>query len=128
MANYDVEPHTQTNKQTHIVYIQKNVLFCFFLAPYARTTRYEEAFLPEAFLPEDKKRPHYYLSLLFVTQIQGHVWYQALSPLSTIRFVPFNLFVARILQLASQPFFLPSPPRVEYSMPGTMAATGRYHQ
>ena len=26
-------------------YIQNNVLFCF-LAPYARTTRYEEAFFP----------------------------------------------------------------------------------
>ena len=30
-------------------------MFCFlFLVPYARTTRYEEAFLPEG-----KKRPHY---------------------------------------------------------------------
>ena len=34
-------------------YIQKNVLFLF-LAPYARTTRYEEAFLLEG-----NKRPHY---------------------------------------------------------------------
>ena len=46
MAIYDVE----LNKHT---YIQKNVLFLF-LAPYARTTRHEEAFLPEG-----KKRPHY---------------------------------------------------------------------
>ena len=44
MAIYDVE----LNKHT---YIQKNVLFLF-LAPYARTTRYEEFFLPEG-----KKRP-----------------------------------------------------------------------
>ena len=33
-------------------------MFCFlFLAPYARTTRYEEAFLTEG-----KKRPHYNIS------------------------------------------------------------------
>ena len=38
-------------------YIQKNVLFCF-LAPYARTTRYEEALLPEG-----KKRPRSLRSL-----------------------------------------------------------------
>ena len=43
-----------TNKQTSLV--QKNVLF--FLAPYARTTRYEEAFLPEG-----KKRPRSLRSL-----------------------------------------------------------------
>ena len=43
-----------TNKQTSLV--QKNVLIFLFSAPYARTTRYEEAFLPES-----KIRPHYYL-------------------------------------------------------------------
>ena len=46
MANYDVELNTQ-----------KNVLFVF-LAPYGRTTRYEEAFLPEG-----KKRPRSLRSL-----------------------------------------------------------------
>ena len=35
--------HTYTQSHT---YIQKNVCFLF-LAPYARTTRYEEAFLPK---------------------------------------------------------------------------------
>ena len=35
MANYDVESHI------------KKLFFYFFLSPYARTTRYEEAFLPE---------------------------------------------------------------------------------
>ena len=36
---------TTTLNHTHIVYIQNNVFFIFlFLAPYARTTRYEEPF------------------------------------------------------------------------------------
>ena len=47
MANYDVESHKQTSL------VQNNVWF-FILAPYARTTRYEEAFLPKV-----KIRPHY---------------------------------------------------------------------
>ena len=53
-----------TNKQTnkHSWY---RIMFCFlFLAPYARTTRYEEAFLPKG-----KKRPHYNTS----RRIQVHV-------------------------------------------------------
>ena len=52
MANYDVELNTQTSL------VQKNVFFILFLAPYARTTRYEEAFLPEG-----KKRPRSLRSL-----------------------------------------------------------------
>ena len=40
--------------------VQKSAFFIFiFLAPYARTTRYEEAFLPKG-----KKRPHYYRNFL----------------------------------------------------------------
>ena len=35
----------QTNKRTSLV--QNNVCFVVFFAPYARTTRYEEAFLPK---------------------------------------------------------------------------------
>ena len=45
-----------TNKQTSLV--QNNVWF-FILAPYARTTRYEEASLPKG-----KKRPHYNISMV----------------------------------------------------------------
>ena len=37
---------TQTNKQTIIPGTEKCLVFLF-LAPYARPTRYEEAFLPE---------------------------------------------------------------------------------
>ena len=44
-------PTTMLNQTKKHTYIQKKVLFLF-LAPYARTTRYEEAFLPEA-----EKRP-----------------------------------------------------------------------
>ena len=40
MANYDVESHRQTSL------VQKNVFIFLFLAPYARTTRYEVASLP----------------------------------------------------------------------------------
>ena len=48
MANYDVESHRHG---TEIC------LFIYFWHPtHARTTRYEEAFLPEG-----KKRPHYYM-------------------------------------------------------------------
>ena len=66
----------QTNKQTSLV--QKNVLI-FFLARYARTTRYEEAFLPEG-----KKRPHYYIyECIWYVQVPGgspvaflsYLWY-----------------------------------------------------
>ena len=36
-----------TNKQMNIPGTEKCFCFILFLAPYARTTRYEEAFLPE---------------------------------------------------------------------------------
>ena len=49
MANSDVESHTIT--QTHTSLVRNDVLFLF-LAPYARTTRYEDAFLPKG-----KNRP-----------------------------------------------------------------------
>ena len=47
MANYDVESHTQSHKHTitHIPGTEECFVFTF-LAPYARTTRYEEAFFP----------------------------------------------------------------------------------
>ena len=49
MAIYDVESHKQINKQTSLVqkYVYGVPGSFLFLAPYARTTRYEEAFLPE---------------------------------------------------------------------------------
>ena len=43
-----------TNKQINIPGTEKCLVFLF-LAPYARAPRYEETFLPEG-----KKRPHYY--------------------------------------------------------------------
>ena len=49
MANYDVESHTHTNTHTHTYLDLVQNIICFFskfLAPYARTTRYEEAFFP----------------------------------------------------------------------------------
>ena len=45
MANYDVESHIPGTEKC---------FYFLFLAPYARTTRYEEVLLPEG-----KKRPHY---------------------------------------------------------------------
>ena len=50
-------PTTMLN-HTNIPGTEKCFLFCLFLAPYARTTRYEEAFLPEG-----KKRPRSLRSL-----------------------------------------------------------------
>ena len=38
------QSHTQSQTQTSLV--QNNACFFLFLAPYARTTRYEEAFFP----------------------------------------------------------------------------------
>ena len=37
-----------------IIYTPEYIIYFLFLAPYARTTRYEEAFLPKG-----KKRPHF---------------------------------------------------------------------
>ena len=42
-----------THNHTHSLHTEKCFVFLF-LAPYARTTRYEKAFLPKG-----KKRPHY---------------------------------------------------------------------
>ena len=46
---------TQINKQTNGHPWYRKMFGFVFLAPYARTTRYEETFLPKG-----KKRPHYY--------------------------------------------------------------------
>ena len=47
-----------TNKQINIPGTEKCLFFYLFWAPYARTTRYEEAYLPEG-----KKRPRSLRSL-----------------------------------------------------------------
>ena len=49
MANYDVELNIPGTEKC---------FDCLFLAPYARTTRYEEPFLPKG-----KKLPHYYAQI-----------------------------------------------------------------
>ena len=55
-------------------------MFCFlFLAPYARTTRYEEAFLPRGknglgrFAPS--ALPHYYAVRIGISPFYTYIWY-----------------------------------------------------
>ena len=45
MLNH-IQNRTTTQSHTQTSLVQNNVLFFIFLAPYARTTRYEEAFFP----------------------------------------------------------------------------------
>ena len=75
-----------------------------------KSTNTSNKYTTHAFSSHLLSSPFYYLSLLVVTQIRGHIA-QALLPPYPLRFVPC-IFIARRFQL-----FLPSSTRVELCLP-----------
>ena len=68
MANYDVVSHIRSHTHKYTWY---TIMFCFsFLAPYARTTRYEKAFFSlenQGKMARFARAPHYYAEFILAS-------------------------------------------------------------